>query len=111
MGPGMAMIIGTVAGAISTVGFCSTVAASVADTDTCGINNLHGMPGIFGGLMSAVVPLMIKHDGVEPVDQVLGLLVTLVISIVTGFGTGKVLKAAGSAEEAYNDLTYWETAD
>merc|ERR1719498_1757390 len=71
MGPGMAMIIGTVAGAISTVGFCSPLIKS--DTDTSGINNLHGMPGVFGGVMSAILPLMISKTDVEPGSQMIGL--------------------------------------
>jgi len=109
MGPGMALIIGTIAGALSTAGFCKPLINSA--TDTCGINNLHGMPGIFGGVMSAIIPFMVKGTGVDAGAQMAGLGATLVISIATGFVTGKILKAVGSAEEAYNDKTFWDTAD
>merc|ERR1712137_1517461 len=47
MGPAGAMFIGIVAGALSTAGFSRPLIPS--SIDTCGINSLHGMPGIFGG--------------------------------------------------------------
>merc|ERR1719498_288115 len=98
------MVIGMVAGSISTAGFCSPLIDSA--TDTCGINNLHGMPGIFGGLMSAVVPLIIsdKTPEVSPGPQLIGLAGTLAISGVTGFITGKIMAAVGpEVDEPYSD--------
>ncbi|RNA27197.1 ammonium transporter Rh type B-like [Brachionus plicatilis] len=52
-----AMIIGTVAGIISTLGFqflTPTLNETVVH-DTCGVNNLHGMPGLLSGIASAIV--------------------------------------------------------
>merc|ERR1712217_208851 len=44
VGPFGAVVVGTVAGLLSTWGFIK--APLFGDVDTCGINNLHGMPGI-----------------------------------------------------------------
>merc|ERR1712054_335486 len=85
MGPFGATLVGIIAGAISCYGFENPLIPS--DTDTCGINNLHGMPGIFGGLVSVVLPLL-KVGTANPTNQMLGLVGTLVIAIITGFITG-----------------------
>jgi ammonium transporter Rh len=56
--PFVALIIGVAAGVISTLGFhylTPKLEALLGLYDTCGINNLHGIPGVFGGLVSAVV--------------------------------------------------------
>lgn len=105
MGPFGAVLIGSLAGLLSCAGFCKPLIQS--KFDTCGINNLHGMPGILGGLASAVVPLILGTD-VKPLMQILGLLGTLVIAGVSGAITGLLLKALGSPEEPFNDETFWD---
>merc|ERR1712151_273281 len=94
-----AVLVGMLAGAISCVGFCKPLIPG--EYDTCGINNLHGMPGIFGGLVSAAIPLLLKatpdaeaQEMVlgQPARQLMGLGGTLLISIVTGSLTGLILK-------------------
>merc|ERR1719502_695741 len=82
MGPGMALIVGSAAGALSCFFFIKPLIP--AETDTCGINNLHGMPGILGGILSGVLPMMISGTGVVVSNQFMGLGVTLVVAIVTG---------------------------
>merc|ERR1712048_701828 len=72
-----AILVGMLAGAISCVGFCRPLISG--DYDTCGINNLHGMPGIFGGLVSVALPLL-KVGTANAVNQLIGLLGTLVIA-------------------------------
>lgn len=55
--PWGALLVGMVAGALSTVGFIYItpfLEARISLHDTAGINNLHGMPGILGGIVSAV---------------------------------------------------------
>ncbi|CAN7943752.1 unnamed protein product [Ixodes pacificus] len=53
-----AFIIGSVAGALSVFGYkfiTPFLCRRLRIHDTCGINNLHGMPGILAGIVSAVV--------------------------------------------------------
>ena len=53
-----AIIIGVIAGAISTVGFAILQGKQERFhkiIDTCGVSNLHGIPGIFGGLSAIIV--------------------------------------------------------
>jgi ammonia channel protein AmtB len=55
--PWGAMLVGSVAGSLSTFGF--VFLTPILDTylgihDTCGVNNLHGMPGILGGIAGAI---------------------------------------------------------
>lgn len=55
--PGVAIAIGASAGIISAFGFMKLgpyLKDKIHLHDTCGVHNLHGMPGIFGGLMSAI---------------------------------------------------------
>lgn len=54
---GTAMGIGALAGIISAVGFLKLSAIlreKINLHDTCGVHNLHGMPGVLGGILGAV---------------------------------------------------------
>jgi ammonium transporter Rh len=55
--PGVALVIGITAGAISTLGFhfLTPKLDSLKIYDTCGIHNLHAIPGVLGGIFSALV--------------------------------------------------------
>ena len=108
-GPFGSLLIGFLAGLISCAGFCNPLIS--AELDTCGINNLHGMPGIFGGLVSAVLPYLVAHSAANGVNQLIGLVGTLVISGTTGFITGKIIGALGNPPECFNDETFWDCAD
>jgi ammonium transporter Rh len=109
VGPFGAVVVGTLAGFLSTWGFVK--APLFGDVDTCGIHNLHGMPGVFGGLVSIAVPFFYGHTGVNFVNQTIGLVGTLIVAAVTGAGTGFVLKALGSPEESFTDESHWGCAD
>jgi len=55
--PAWAMVIGLGAGALSAAGFLwigAYLQQKIKLYDTCGIHNLHGMPGVFGGLCGAI---------------------------------------------------------
>ncbi|HEY5500184.1 MAG TPA: hypothetical protein VIK20_07365, partial [Bacteroidales bacterium] len=79
---GQAMIIGVVAGILSTIGFAVLQKREeklFRIIDTCGVSNLHGIPGLFGGLVAiAVVP------GLDITAQLKGILITVVLAIVGG---------------------------
>jgi ammonium transporter Rh len=98
--PQVAFLIGVGAGLLCTVGFIviqSRLEKKLGLVDTCGVHNLHGMPGLFGGLVAiAVVP------GVA-VAQLLSILVVLIIALVGGTVCGIVLKLTGTKQMAYDD--------
>ena len=104
-----AMLIGVLGGIISTVGF-----AKLQDKqqkfhkiiDTCGVSNLHGLPGIFGGLAAIVVV-----KGIVVGDQLKGIAITLLIAIVAGLLSGKVVSFFGKNEEIYDDCAEFKDAE
>jgi ammonium transporter Rh len=95
-----AFSIGLLAGALSVIGFVfilPMLESKIKLIDTCGVHNLHGMPGLLGGICAIfVVP------GIAGV-QLTGIALTLVIAIVGGVIAGAVIKATGTTEEAYED--------
>ena len=97
--PGYAMLIGIAAGALSVVGY-SIIAPKleklIKGTDTCGINNLHGMPGILGG----VVAIFITGNAEI---QLLGIFVTVGVAFICGQLTGAVISLLGKKEIPYSD--------
>lgn len=97
--PGYAMLIGIAAGALSTIGYTiisPKVQKIIRGTDTCGVHNLHGMPGILGGITGVFVT---GNAGV----QLGGILVTLVIALVLGRITGIIVNCFGKKELTYSD--------
>merc|ERR1712137_1522886 len=118
MGPAGAILVGICAGAISTAGFSRPLIPS--SIDTCGINSLHGMPGIFGGLVSVLIPFMVAiptptsafHAAAalhQATIQATGLFATLGVAITTGGATGLLLKRLPTAEP-FSDATFWNCA-
>ncbi|MDF0673426.1 MAG: hypothetical protein P0120_03640 [Nitrospira sp.] len=92
--------IGLLAGALSVIGFVfiqPILESKIKLIDTCGVHNLHGMPGLLGGLTAiVVVPSVV---GV----QLVGIAMTLVIAVVGGVIAGMVIRATGTTELAYED--------
>jgi len=63
LGPGNALIVGAVAGLFSTFFFYKVqnwLEKHWHIEDTCGVHNLHGIPGIIGGLASVFASLAIE---------------------------------------------------
>jgi len=119
VGPFGAVVVGALAGALSTFGFEK---GWTAPFDTCGIHNLHGMPGLLGGIFSIIVPQLYKNTGYNETHQALGLGMTLVVALASGAITGFVLKAIGcpdtdvpegqpKEETLFNDKIFWDCAD
>ena len=55
--PGAALTIGFLTGIISTLGYqylTPYLEEKLGLYDTCGVHNLHGMPGVLGGIVSAI---------------------------------------------------------
>ncbi|ODM95071.1 Ammonium transporter Rh type B [Orchesella cincta] len=60
-----ALIIGSLAGLLSTVGYTYItpfLQSKLNLHDTCGVNNLHGMPGIMSGLAGAVMAVIASES-------------------------------------------------
>ncbi len=101
-----AMIIGLFAGAISTVGFAVFQEKQEKFhkiVDACGVSNLHGIPGIFGGLAAIVVV-----DGLSAGSQLTGIAVTVVLAVSAGFLSGKIISFFGKPDEIYDDALEFE---
>lgn len=61
-----AMIIGALAGCLSVIGYqyiTPFLDSKLKIHDTCGVNNLHGMPGLFAGIVGAVAAAMASQEG------------------------------------------------
>jgi len=96
-----AMIIGIVAGTISTFGFAiiqSRLQKGLKIVDTCGVSNLHGIPGLFGGLVALIIVAGINFQA-----QLMGIGLTVVIAIVAGLISGKILHLFGHRQKPYVD--------
>lgn len=101
-----AMMIGLAAGAISTVGFAIFQKKQEKFhkiVDTCGVSNLHGIPGIFGGLAAILVV-----DGLDVAAQLKGILATIIIAVISGLLVGKIVSLFGKKEEIYDDSVEFE---
>jgi ammonium transporter Rh len=97
--PGWSILIGSVAGAISVIGYTiiqPRLQKATGGVDTCGVHNLHGMPGVFGGLIAAVFVA-------APLWQLTGIGLTLVLAVTTGLAVGFVVSRMGNKETPYDD--------
>ena len=101
-----AFIIGILAGALSTFGFAvlqSKIENMIKGIDTCGVMNLHGMPGILGGIAAVFIV-----DGINIGSQMTGIGITVLVAVTTGFVAGKILSILGRRTEPYNDSEEFE---
>lgn len=96
----VAFLIGILAGALSVFGFVviqPKLLASLKIVDTCGVHNLHGMPGLLGGIIAIfVVPGIAKA-------QIAGILFTVVLALITGAIAGLIIKLTGKKQLVYED--------
>ncbi|XP_033837140.1 ammonium transporter Rh type B [Periophthalmus magnuspinnatus] len=130
-----AMIVGFFAGIISVLGYkylTPVLESKLKIQDTCGVHNLHGMPGVLGAVVGAVTAAVATTDvygeGMEDVfpqiasgeftasaqgvRQAISLAVTLGIALLGGLIVGFILKLPiyGSPSDAicFEDSIYWE---
>lgn len=133
IGPYASLIIGSIAGGVSVIGYVylsPMLESRLGVHDTCGVHNLHGLPGIIGGVsgiitsrlasenlygdsISSIFPA--RGEGRTAEDQALyqlyALLTTLGISIGGGLVTGKfvqVLKLHPDQDQYAKDNDDWE---
>ncbi|KAK9819226.1 hypothetical protein WJX74_009394 [Apatococcus lobatus] len=93
--------------------------------DTCGVHNLHGMPGLLGGLTAALVanfmPMhntaVVAHSNNQALYQPAGVGVTLMLAIVGGTIAGQAITAGTpasltlEAQEMYEDAIWWDEVE
>jgi ammonium transporter Rh len=118
-----AFLIGVLAGAVSVFGFGvvnlhfwhkwslmhalavmlveieSKLLSKLKCVDTCGVLKLHGWPGLMGGLAAVFVV-----EGINKSNQLKGIAITIIVALVAGYITGKILSAFGRKAVAYADL-------
>lgn len=133
IGAGGAVAVGIGAGIISVLGyrFLTPKLTKIGILDTCGVNNLHGMPGVYSGLLSILFAALVttkdygtevgtvfeamkdgRSAGGQALYQFIALAVTLGIALVSGFLTGLMSKLSMfeslKIAERYDDEINWE---
>ena len=127
---GTAMAIGAFAGIVSAVGFLKLSAflrQKISLHDTCGVHNLHGLPGVLGGIFGAISAsladssfsneLLVETfpklaDGRTTSEQgwiqLMALGITLAISISGGAISGFIASRPGKIEELFDDEEHFK---
>lgn len=99
--PKASLILGFVAGILSVIGFAiiqPRVQRALKGIDTCGVHNLHGMPGMLGGLAAIFIA-----QNVVPGLQIKGVFVTFIIAWITGLAAGTIVSLFGYRKQSYED--------
>lgn len=96
-----AFVIGILSGVLSVFGFAviqGRLQKAIKVIDTCGVLNLHGWPGLMGGIAAVFVV-----SGIDKSVQFKGIGISIFIAIIAGFVTGKILSAFGRRSSSYLD--------
>lgn len=122
--PHPAAAVGIAAGVLSTVGYTALTPAlerCCGITDTCGVANLHGTPGVLGGLVSALFAYLLRpgndalivHGARQPAVQLAALGCTLAAAAVGGLAAGWLVNRVDPArqsldeDELFEDAPFW----
>jgi len=115
--PAGAVGIGFTAGLVSTLGYTYLQDAlmNIGLYDTCGIHNLHGMPGVLGCIASSITvgsygdyARFGRNLHFQAAYQIAGLCVTWGIAILGGLVTGFIMRFAFPAtEHPYTDVDHF----
>ena len=92
--------IGLLAGTVSVLGYVfllPVLESKFKIVDTCGVHNLHGMPGLLGGFSAFLVVPDVATA------QFNGIVITMFLAIVGGLIAGAIIKVTGTTEEPYED--------
>jgi ammonium transporter Rh len=95
-----AFAIGVCSGALCVFGYAFVqprLQRALKIVDTCGVHNLHGMPGLLGGLAAVVILPGLARP------QLIGIAVTVVLAFSGGLVAGFVIRATGAKRSAYED--------
>jgi len=137
LSPAESLVIGVLGGTLSVVGYTKIqpkIERHLLVHDTCGVNNLHGMPAILAGIASAIIiaysgdqttftrqtssaaynetygNINGRTPGEQAGVQLLCVLISFSMAVVSGTLCGLVCKLLGSPEEdgLFLDRGYWE---
>ena len=132
---GTAMAIGAVAGIVSAIGFLKLstfLLKKIQLHDTCGVHNLHGLPGVLGAVIGAVSASLadssfdnqetlestfvaIKEDGRTTAQQgwyqMAALGCTLGISIIGGLISGCLASRFNAVDLLFDDKEHFEEVE
>ena len=95
-----AFLIGIFAGGICVIGYVfiqPLLKKYLKIVDTCGVHNLHGMPGLLGG----IIAIFVVPDAAKA--QIIGILFTVGLALVGGIVAGSIIKITGSKDKIYED--------
>lgn len=95
-----AFLIGIFAGGICVIGYVfiqPLLKKYLKIVDTCGVYNLHGMPGLLGG----IIAIFVVPDAAKA--QIIGILFTVGLALVGGTVAGSIIKITGSKDKIYED--------
>ena len=129
-----AMIIGTLAGMISVLGFHILLPKlqRIRVHDTCGVNNLHGIPGLMAGIAGIIIVFFGNRSGyskhltdsclgdgkerthnIQAAYQAAALGLTLCMAVVGGLLTGSILRLPVFVQkyENFEDEPNWHLPD
>ncbi len=96
-----AFLIGILAGTLSTFGFAviqPRIEKFFRMIDTCGVTNLHGWPGLMGGIAAVFVV-----RGINIGSEFAGIGITIVAALVPGYIVGRIILALGKIKRHYDD--------
>lgn len=96
----VAFLIGILAGGLCVIGYVviqPRLQSKLKIIDTCGVHNLHGMPGLLGGLIAVLVV-----PGIAAA-QIAGIIFTVVLAFLCGTIGGFIIRLTGAKEKAYED--------
>jgi ammonium transporter Rh len=127
--PWVALIIGCCAGTISIIGFeklTPYLAKKINLHDTCGVHNLHGMPGFLGGIIAVIISGTATYENYGDSLEILwpkikergssnqagyqlaALFLVVGSAIITGLITGVILNSSCFKQyEPYEDTEQW----
>eukprot|EP01120_Amphizonella_sp_Union-15-10_P016293 TRINITY_DN8546_c0_g1_i1.p1 TRINITY_DN8546_c0_g1~~TRINITY_DN8546_c0_g1_i1.p1 ORF type:complete len:486 (-),score=52.93 TRINITY_DN8546_c0_g1_i1:81-1538(-) len=117
---GGALVCGAFAGTVSTFGFTylTPFLNRLKFQDTCGINNLHGIPGLMGSFVAVFVTLGRRsvddypRGFSQPAIQVAAIAISVGLGLLGGSIAGMIMKASESiykfrTNEFYQDVPFW----
>jgi hypothetical protein len=125
LGPADCLLIGGAAGVASTIGFSRLqgILDEMGLHDTCGVNNLHGIPSLIGGFASVIlaaykgpkchdIPDVMGHSD-QWTDQFASIAMTLGVAIASGLVCGWLMTFFAPRNDTlfYSDEPYWEVMD